>query len=81
LPNIKNNPNFDGNQAMTKRSEKSLAHRLELIRYGRGCLKRKRGEKPFSESWAEYKKQERALEQRFQRLGFGSITGTPQRVK
>ena len=32
------------------------------IRKGFGIIKRKPGEKPFSEWWAEYKKEERALE-------------------
>jgi AbrB family looped-hinge helix DNA binding protein len=35
-----------------------------LIKRGRGILKRKPGEKPFAEEWAEQKKQEREIEER-----------------
>ena len=35
-----------------------------LIRRGRGILKRKPGEKPFAEEWAEHKKREKELEDR-----------------
>ena len=39
------------------------------IKRARGILKRKPGEKPFREWWADYKKQEKALEEaRFARL-------------
>jgi len=33
------------------------------IKHARGLLKRKPGEKPFRQWWAEYKKEERALEE------------------
>ncbi len=35
-----------------------------LIKRGRGILKRKPGDKPLAEEWAEHKKQERELENR-----------------
>ena len=35
-----------------------------LIKRGRGVVKRKPGELPMSERWAEHKKQEKALEER-----------------
>jgi hypothetical protein len=68
LPNVINDYNFGGNQAMTKRSKKSLDQRLELIRSGRGCLKREPEGVPFSRSWMEYKEQERKLDEKRFRL-------------
>jgi AbrB family looped-hinge helix DNA binding protein len=38
-----------------------------LIKRGRGILKRKLGDKPLAEEWAEHKKQERELEERHAR--------------
>jgi bifunctional DNA-binding transcriptional regulator/antitoxin component of YhaV-PrlF toxin-antitoxin module len=35
-----------------------------LIKKGRGILKRKPGDKPLAEEWAEHKKQEKELEER-----------------
>jgi AbrB family looped-hinge helix DNA binding protein len=35
-----------------------------LIRRGRGLLKRKPGDKPFAQEWAEHKKEEMELEER-----------------
>lgn len=35
-----------------------------LVRSGRGIIKRKEGEKPLAEWWAEYKKEETALEEK-----------------
>jgi AbrB family looped-hinge helix DNA binding protein len=35
-----------------------------IIRRGRGILKRKPGDKPLAEEWAEHKKEERDLEER-----------------
>lgn len=35
----------------------------QLIHSFRGSLKRKPGDKPFAEEWAEYKAEERALEE------------------
>ena len=34
-----------------------------LIKRGRGIIKRKPGDKPLAEEWAEYKKEERELEE------------------
>jgi hypothetical protein len=40
----------------------------KLIHSFRGIIKRKPGDKPFAEEWAEYKRQEKELEERkFQR--------------
>jgi AbrB family looped-hinge helix DNA binding protein len=38
-----------------------------LIKNGRGILKRKAGDRPLAEEWAEHKKQERELEERHAR--------------
>jgi len=38
-----------------------------LIKRGRGILKRKPGDKPLAEEWAEHKKQEKELEDRHAR--------------
>ncbi len=38
-----------------------------LIKHGRGILKRKPGEKPLAEDWAEHKKAEKELEDRHAR--------------
>ena len=38
-----------------------------LIKHGRGILRRKPGNKPLAEGWAELKKQERELEERHAR--------------
>jgi len=38
-----------------------------LIKRGRGILKRKSGDRPFSEEWAGHKKQEMDLEERHAR--------------
>ena len=38
-----------------------------LIKRGRGILKRKPGDKPLAEEWAEHKKQEKELEERHAR--------------
>lgn len=38
-----------------------------LIKRGRGILKRKPGDKPLADEWAEHKKQERELEERHAR--------------
>ena len=38
-----------------------------LIRRGRGILKRKPGDKPFTQEWAEHKQAERELEERHAR--------------
>ena len=59
---------------MTTSVGKSAAARcvrqLAAIRRGRGLIRRKPGEKPFAEQWAEHKREELALEERkFQLLG------------
>lgn len=38
-----------------------------LIRRGRGILKRKHGDKPFAQEWAEHKQEEKELEERHAR--------------
>lgn len=38
-----------------------------LIKRGRGILKRKPGDQPLTEEWAEHKQQERELEERLAR--------------
>jgi hypothetical protein len=38
-----------------------------LIKRGRGILKRKPGDKPLAEEWAEHKRQEHELEERYAR--------------
>lgn len=38
-----------------------------LIKHGRGILKRKAGDKPLTGEWAEHKRQERELEERYAR--------------
>lgn len=44
-------------------------NQLAAIRAARGSLKRKPGDKPFAETWAEHKREEMELEERrFQRL-------------
>jgi hypothetical protein len=49
---------------MPKGDPQSLAEFRKLVRSGRSLLKRKAGEKPFAEWWAEYKAEERELEER-----------------
>ena len=38
-----------------------------LIKSGRGILKRKQGDKPLAQEWAEHKKREKELEERHAR--------------
>ena len=38
-------------------------HQLEAVRRCRGILKSKPGEKPFSEWWADYKREKKQLEE------------------
>ena len=46
-----------------------LSQEVKALKHGRGVLKRKPGGKPFRQSWAEYKKEEKALEEaRYSRL-------------
>ena len=54
---------------MPKPEKLSPAEMRKLISSARGSLKSKPGEKPFAEQWAEYKREEKELEERkFQRL-------------
>lgn len=47
----------------------SQKNQLAAISAARGSLKRKPGDKPFAEAWAEHKREEMELEERrFQRL-------------
>jgi hypothetical protein len=64
LPNVKKNSNFDGNQAMQKRSKKPLAERLALIRSARGMFKLKPGEKSAVQEHLEERRMERELEEK-----------------
>jgi hypothetical protein len=69
LPKKEKSSSFNGNQAMKKRSIKSDAEYCEFIHSVRGSLKGKMGDKPFAQWWAEYKAEEKELEEaRFQRL-------------
>ena len=45
------------------------------IKRARGFLRRKLGEKPFGQSWAEYKKEEKALEEEYPGIGFRDSVG------
>jgi hypothetical protein len=54
---------------MPRRKKMSPAEMRKLIHSFRGSLKRKPGDKPFAEEWAENKRTEKELEERkFQRL-------------
>ena len=57
-------------EAVRRRKKKpSPAEMRKLIHSFRGIFKRKPGEKPFAEEWADYKREEKELEERkFQRL-------------
>lgn len=46
---------------------KSKTTALAAIKRARGSLKRKPGQKPFAQEWAEYKAREIALENRLDR--------------
>ncbi len=45
-------------------SKPTKAAQLAAIRRARGSIRRKAGEKPFAEWWADHKAEERALEGR-----------------
>ena len=47
-----------------RKKKLSQAATLELIHSLRGSLKRKPGSKPFAEEWADYKYEEKELEER-----------------
>ncbi len=55
---------------MSRRKKKMSPDEMrKLIHSFRGSLKRNLGDKPFAEEWAEYKREEKELEERkFQRL-------------
>jgi hypothetical protein len=52
-----------------------------LLRRLRGCIKPRPGEKPFAEAWAEYKREEKELEEakflRMERAGLFSAKRNP----
>ena len=56
--------------AVGKSAAARRVRQLAAIRRARGIIRRKPGEKPFAEQWAEHKREELALEERkFQRMG------------
>ena len=60
----------EGTKAMVQATPEGILLKpvtAALIRSGRGILKRKAGEKPLAQEWAEHKKQERELEERHAR--------------
>ena len=60
----------DGTKAVVQATAEGILLKpvtATLIKRGRGILKRKPGEKPLAEEWAEHKKQERELEERHAR--------------
>ncbi len=60
----------DGTKAVVQATAEGILLKpvtAALIKRGRGILKRKPGDKPFSEEWAEQKKEEKALEERHAR--------------
>jgi hypothetical protein len=69
--------------AMPERKKYSSQAFQKQLQALRGSLKRKPGEKPFAEAWAEYKAEERALEEaRFQRLmALGGKTRSKRKSK
>jgi hypothetical protein len=48
----------------TREKKASPEQMREYIHSLRGSLKRKPGDKPFAEAWAEYKREEKELEER-----------------
>lgn len=60
----------DGTKAVVQATSEGILLKpvtAALIRHGRGILRRKRGDKPLAEAWAEHKKQEKELEERHAR--------------
>jgi AbrB family looped-hinge helix DNA binding protein len=60
----------DGTKAVVQATSEGILLKpvsATLIKRGRGILKRKPGEKPFVEQWAEHKKEEKKLEERHAR--------------
>jgi len=57
----------DGTKAVVQATPEGILLKpvtAALIKRGRGILKRKAGEKPLTETWAEHKRQELAMEER-----------------
>ncbi len=57
----------DGTKAVVQATPEGILLKpvtAALIKHGRGILKRKPGDKPFAEGWAEHKKLEKELEDR-----------------
>jgi len=57
----------DGTKAVVQATAEGILLKpvtAALIKRGRGILKRKPGDKPLTEEWAEHKEQERKLEER-----------------
>jgi len=60
----------DGTKAVVQATSEGILLKpvtAALIKHGRGILKRKAGEKPLAEGWAEHKKAEKELEDRHAR--------------
>ena len=60
----------DGTKAVVQATPEGILLKpvtAALIKRGRGILKRKPGDKPLAEEWAEHKKQEKAWEERHAR--------------
>ena len=60
----------DGTKAVVQATPEGILLKpvtAALIRRGRGILKRKPGDQPFAEEWAEHKKAEEELEERHAR--------------
>ena len=60
----------DGTKAVVQATPEGILLKpvtAALIKRGRGILKRKPGDKPLAEEWAEHKKQEKELEERHAR--------------
>ena len=60
----------DGTKAVVQATPEGILLKpvtAALIKRGRGILKRKPGDKPLADEWAEHKKQERELEERHAR--------------
>jgi len=63
-----------GSDVSMEMTRNPASRRTSAIRRARGTLKRGPCEKPFRQSWADYKKEEKALEERrLARLCRGSV--------
>ena len=57
----------DGTKAVVQATPEGILLKpvtAALIKRGRGIIKRKPGDKPFAEEWAEHKNEEKELEER-----------------